>query len=152
MKTVLALLALCLSTAMVQVHAEGCLNDDPKRGSYPSGDPRNSTYVRYSSGAGSAGTGQAGTVGAIGGQLQNIMERRNADEDADTAAWRKQRDADTAAGYDSAVYDEMAAMGWTGITVAEAHGGSDFGWMSLGLVVEECAKTLTASPLGRFAT
>lgn len=62
-------------------------------------------------------------------------------------AWRKQRDADTAAGYDSAVYGEMAAMGWTGITIAEAHGGSDFGWMSLGLVVEECAKTLTASPL-----
>ena len=55
-------------------------------------------------------------------------------------AWRKQRDADTAAGYDSAVYGEMAAMGWTGITIAEAHGGSDFGWMSLGLVVEESAR------------
>lgn len=92
MKTVLALLALCMSTTVLQVHAEGCLNDDPKRGSYPSGDPRNSTYVRCSSGAGSAGTGQAGAVGAIGSQLQNIIERRNADEDAETAAWRKQRD------------------------------------------------------------
>lgn len=93
MKTVLALLAICLSAAAAQVHAEGCLNDDPKRGTYPSGDPRNSTYVRCSSGTGSAGAGQAGAVGAVGGQLKNILERRNESEDAETAAWRAERDA-----------------------------------------------------------
>jgi alkylation response protein AidB-like acyl-CoA dehydrogenase len=63
------------------------------------------------------------------------------------AKWRAVRDAGEAAGYDPAVYDEMAAMGWSGIIIPEAHGGSDFGWMSLGLVVEESARTLTASPL-----
>jgi len=63
------------------------------------------------------------------------------------AKWRAVRDAGEAAGYDPAVYAEMAAMGWTGIIIPEAHGGSDFGWMSLGLVVEESARTLTASPL-----
>ncbi|MEQ1687070.1 MAG: acyl-CoA dehydrogenase family protein [Sphingopyxis sp.] len=63
------------------------------------------------------------------------------------AAWRKVRDAGGAAGYDGAVYAEMAAMGWTGIIIPEAHGGVDFGWMSLGLVAEECGRTLTASPL-----
>ena len=63
------------------------------------------------------------------------------------AKWRGVRDAGEAAGYDSAVYGEMAAMGWSGIIIPEAHGGSDFGWMSLGLVVEESARTLTASPL-----
>ncbi len=63
------------------------------------------------------------------------------------AKWRGVRDAGEAAGYDAAVYGEMAAMGWSGIIIPEAHGGSDFGWMSLGLVVEESARTLTASPL-----
>ncbi len=63
------------------------------------------------------------------------------------AKWRAVRDAGEAAGYDAAVYEEMAAMGWSGIIIPEAHGGSDFGWMSLGLVVEESARTLTASPL-----
>lgn len=63
------------------------------------------------------------------------------------AAWRKVRDADEAAGYDAAVYAEMAGMGWTGVIIPEKHGGVDFGWMSLGLIVEECGRTLTASPL-----
>lgn len=62
-------------------------------------------------------------------------------------AWRKVRDAAPAAGYEPATYATMAEMGWTGIVVPEAHGGSDFGWMSLGLVVQETARTLTASPL-----
>ena len=63
------------------------------------------------------------------------------------AKWRAVRNAGEAEGYDPAVYGEMAAMGWSGIIIPEAHGGSDFGWMSLGLVVEESARTLTASPL-----
>ena len=62
-------------------------------------------------------------------------------------AWRKVRDASEAAGYDANVYAQMAEFGWTGIIIPEAHGGSDFGWMSLGLVVEELGRTLTASPL-----
>lgn len=61
--------------------------------------------------------------------------------------WRAVRDAGEAAGYDPAVYADMAGMGWTGIIIPEAHGGSEFGWMSLGLVVEELGRTLTASPL-----
>jgi len=41
----------------------------------------------------------------------------------------------------------MVKMGWAGIIIPEAHGGSDFGFLSAGLVVEELGKTLTASPL-----
>ena len=66
-------------------------------------------------------------------------------------AWRKVRDANEAAGYDAAVYANMAEMGWTGVIIPEAHGGSDFGWMSLGLVVQEISRTLTASPLSSSA-
>ena len=39
----------------------------------------------------------------------------------------------------------------TGIIIPEAHGGSDFGWLSLGLVIEELGKTLAASPLAASA-
>ena len=54
-------------------------------------------------------------------------------------------------GYDAAAYGEMAQMGWSGIIVPEAYGGSDFGWLSLGLVIEELGKTVTASPLAASA-
>lgn len=52
-----------------------------------------------------------------------------------------------AIGYDPECWAEMAAMGWTGIIVPEAHGGSDFGYQSLGLILEELGRTLAASPL-----
>ncbi len=42
---------------------------------------------------------------------------------------------------------EMAEMGWAGIIIPEEYGGSDFGYLSLGLVLEETGRTLTASPL-----
>lgn len=50
-------------------------------------------------------------------------------------------------GYEAEAYAEMAAMGWTGIAVPEAFGGSDFGCLSLGLILEELGRTLAASPL-----
>ena len=42
---------------------------------------------------------------------------------------------------------EMGEMGWAGVIVPEAHGGSEFGYRSLGLVLEETGRTLTNSPL-----
>ena len=41
----------------------------------------------------------------------------------------------------------MVEMGWTGILVPEAHGGSDLGYLTFGLVLEALGKNLTASPL-----
>ncbi|AEG48681.1 Isovaleryl-CoA dehydrogenase [Sphingobium chlorophenolicum L-1] len=52
-----------------------------------------------------------------------------------------------AEGFDPAVWAEMAQMGWAGILVPEAHGGSDFGYRGMGLVLEELGRTLGASPL-----
>ncbi|AMK23690.1 MULTISPECIES: acyl-CoA dehydrogenase family protein [unclassified Sphingobium] len=52
-----------------------------------------------------------------------------------------------AEGYDPEAWAEMAQMGWAGILVPEAHGGSDFGYRSMGLVLEELGRTLGASPL-----
>ncbi|WP_313807523.1 acyl-CoA dehydrogenase [Sphingobium sp.] len=52
-----------------------------------------------------------------------------------------------ARGHDPETWAEMAQMGWAGILVPEAHGGSDFGYRSMGLVLEELGRTLGASPL-----
>ncbi|MGB0922251.1 MAG: acyl-CoA dehydrogenase family protein [Alphaproteobacteria bacterium] len=65
--------------------------------------------------------------------------------------YRKIRDSGDAKGYDPATYTEMANMGWTGILVGEDHGGSDFGYLSIGLVLEQLGRTLTASPLAASA-
>jgi alkylation response protein AidB-like acyl-CoA dehydrogenase len=54
---------------------------------------------------------------------------------------------DEVLGHDPARFAEMAAMGWTGIVVPEAYGGLDFGYASLGLVLEELGRTLAPSPL-----
>lgn len=45
------------------------------------------------------------------------------------------------------LWAEMTAMGWTGIAIAEEHGGLDFGYVGAGLLLEECGRTLASSPL-----
>ena len=62
-------------------------------------------------------------------------------------AFRKLRDSGNELGYDPKAFAEMAEMGWAGVIIPEAYGGSEFGYLSLGLVLEETGKTLTASPL-----
>ena len=68
------------------------------------------------------------------------------------ASWVRDRAPVSAArahngGFDRALYDEIAEMGWAGILVPEGHGGADFGYLGLGLVLEELGRTLVASPL-----
>ena len=41
----------------------------------------------------------------------------------------------------------MAEMGWTGVIIPEEYGGSGFGYLGMGLILEETGRTLTASPL-----
>jgi alkylation response protein AidB-like acyl-CoA dehydrogenase len=68
-------------------------------------------------------------------------------EKSPVSAFRKMRDANLPLGYDPAAFAEMAEMGWTGVIIPEAYGGSDFGYLSLGLILEETGRTLTASPM-----
>jgi len=79
------------------------------------------------------------------------MAREWADSEAPVGAFRKMRDAAPAAGYDAAAWAEMAQMGWAGIVVPEAFGGSEFGYLSLGLVLEQLGRNLAASPLASTA-
>ncbi|MCA1749029.1 MAG: acyl-CoA dehydrogenase family protein [Parasphingopyxis sp.] len=75
------------------------------------------------------------------------MARDWSNEKSPVSAFRKMRDTGFEQGYDPSVYGEMAQMGWAGIIIPEQYGGSDFGFLSLGLVLEELGRNLNASPL-----
>ncbi len=51
------------------------------------------------------------------------------------------------AGFSTELWSQIAALGWTGITIAEAHGGLGLGWVDLLPVLEECGRSLFPSPL-----
>ncbi|MBA3812020.1 MAG: acyl-CoA dehydrogenase family protein [Caulobacteraceae bacterium] len=68
-------------------------------------------------------------------------------EKSSVSAFRNMRDAALPLGYDPATFAEMAAMGWCGVIIPEEYGGSGFGYLGLGLILEETGRTLTASPL-----
>ncbi len=52
--------------------------------------------------------------------------------------------------WDKDIWLEMVKLGWPGILIPEEFGGSNFGVTGIGVILQECAKTLTPSPL--FAT
>ena len=68
-------------------------------------------------------------------------------EKSPVSAFRKMRDAGAPLGYDPVAFAEMAEMGWTGVIIPEEYGGSAFGYVGMGLILEETGRTLTASPL-----
>jgi alkylation response protein AidB-like acyl-CoA dehydrogenase len=68
-------------------------------------------------------------------------------EKSPVTAFRKMRDSGAELGYDADAWNEMAEMGWAGVIIPEEYGGSNFGYLSLGLILEELGRTLTASPL-----
>jgi alkylation response protein AidB-like acyl-CoA dehydrogenase len=68
-------------------------------------------------------------------------------QSAPVAALRKLRDGKSKQSFDPAAWAEMGEMGWAGVIVPEEHDGSAFGYLGLGLILEETGRTLTASPL-----
>jgi alkylation response protein AidB-like acyl-CoA dehydrogenase len=62
-----------------------------------------------------------------------------------TAQLRKLRDS--GAPFDPTSWAEMVELGFAGVLVPEAHGGSDFGYTGLGQVLEAQGRTLAATPL-----
>ena len=68
-------------------------------------------------------------------------------DSAPVGALRKLRDARSGQSFDPAAWAEMGQMGWAGVIVPEEHSGSAFGYLGLGLVLEETGRTLVASPL-----
>ena len=68
-------------------------------------------------------------------------------EKSPVTAFRKMRDSGNTDGFDRGVWKEMCEMGWAGILVPEDLGGSGLDYLTMGLVLEETGRTLTASPL-----
>ena len=68
-------------------------------------------------------------------------------EKSPVTAFRKMRDSGVEIGYDAQAWNEMAEMGWAGVIIPEEYGGSAFGYLSIGLILEEMGRNLTASPL-----
>lgn len=68
-------------------------------------------------------------------------------DEAPVQKFREMRDAGTESGFTPATWEAMVEMGWTGILVPEAYGGSDLGYLTFGVVLEELGRRLTASPL-----
>ena len=66
------------------------------------------------------------------------------DAAAPVSKLRAMRDAGEA--HDPALWVEMAQMGWAGILVPEAQGGSDMGHAAAGVLAGEMGKTLVVSP------
>lgn len=79
------------------------------------------------------------------------MAREWADNEQPVAAFRKLRAAASGDGYDREAWSTIGQMGWAGIVVPEEFGGSAFGYLSLGLVVEQLGRNLVASPLSSTA-
>lgn len=68
-------------------------------------------------------------------------------EKSPVLALRKLRDSADPVGFSRELWREMADLGWTGFLVSEDAGGSGFGMVGLGQVMEAAGRTLAASPL-----
>ena len=63
------------------------------------------------------------------------------------SAFRKLRDSDNPLCFDANTFKSIAEMGWTGVVIPEAYGGSEFGYRSIGVVLEELGRRVVAAPL-----
>jgi len=60
---------------------------------------------------------------------------------------RALRDGADATGFSLDLWHEMAALGWAGIVIPEAYGGSGFGYSHLMVVMEELGRGLVPEPM-----
>ena len=70
-----------------------------------------------------------------------------ATEQAPVQTFREMRDSGVEQRYVATTWESMVEMGWTGILIPEQYGGSDLGYLTFGVVLEELGRQLTASPL-----
>jgi alkylation response protein AidB-like acyl-CoA dehydrogenase len=61
--------------------------------------------------------------------------------------FREFRNSNSDGGFDPEAWSAMVDMGWTGILVGENYGGSDLGYLTFGLILEQLGRQLCASPL-----
>lgn len=80
-------------------------------------------------------------------RLLKDTAREFLDGNAPVEALRKLRDERDPLGYAPDLWRQMAELGWASIILPEQYGGLEFGFLGLGVVMEETGRSLTASPL-----
>ena len=70
-----------------------------------------------------------------------------AQERTPVAHFRALRDSNDQNLWDKDIWQEMVNLGWSGILIPEEFGGSNFGVAGISVILQECGKTLTPSPL-----
>jgi alkylation response protein AidB-like acyl-CoA dehydrogenase len=80
-------------------------------------------------------------------QLLKDNARQFVREAAPVGHLRRLRDTRDATGFSRDLWRQMAELGWTGIVFPELYGGSELGYTELGLVLEECGRTLVPTPI-----
>ncbi|MBM4216971.1 MAG: acyl-CoA dehydrogenase [Gammaproteobacteria bacterium] len=81
---------------------------------------------------------------------QDMLSRSVAEFVADRASlaqFRSWRERTTGTAFDPTLWREIAEMGWCGIALDEAHGGSGLGFSGLGLVLEQFGRHLSITPM-----
>lgn len=68
-------------------------------------------------------------------------------EQASIQKFRAMRDSKNEQGFAQDTWQQMIDMGWTGIIIPEAFGGSDLGYLTFGVILEQLGQQLSASPL-----
>jgi alkylation response protein AidB-like acyl-CoA dehydrogenase len=80
-------------------------------------------------------------------QLLRENARQWVREAAPVGQLRRLRDTRDESGFSREAWQQMAELGWPGIVFPEQYGGLGLGFVELGVVLEECGRTLVPSPL-----
>lgn len=79
-------------------------------------------------------------------ELLQQTAREFVTERAPVKHMRALRDSRDKTGFSLELWKQMAEMGWSGILLPEEYGGSGLGYLELGVVLEECGRTLVPEP------
>jgi acyl-CoA dehydrogenase len=79
-------------------------------------------------------------------ELLRETAREFATENSPVTAFRELRDSVDAVGFSRPLWTEMAELGWVGVIIPEEFGGSGLGYRELGILLEECGRTLMCHP------
>jgi alkylation response protein AidB-like acyl-CoA dehydrogenase len=80
-------------------------------------------------------------------QMLRDSARAFADEKLPVSQLRALRQKPSEQGYDKAAWKEMVELGFTGVVIPEEFGGSGFGYVGLGQVLEAQGRTIASTPL-----
>ena len=88
-------------------------------------------------------------MGLVLTEEQELIAKATAEflkENAPITHLREMRDSEDPVGFSKALWKEMAELGWPGIPFEEDLGGAGLGFAELGVVLQECGRTLAPYP------